>query len=39
MQLLRIRVLTRTRPERKLLEGLIRPVSALLDNPLHSSQS
>jgi TetR/AcrR family transcriptional regulator, transcriptional repressor for nem operon len=35
--LLGIRVLARTRPERKLLEGLIRPVFALLDNPLHSS--
>ena len=31
--LLGIRVLARTRPERKLLEGLIRPVFALLDRP------
>lgn len=30
--LLGIRVLARTRPERALLEGLVRPVSALLDN-------
>jgi TetR/AcrR family transcriptional regulator, transcriptional repressor for nem operon len=30
--LLGIRVLARTRPERKLLEGLVRPVFALLDN-------
>jgi TetR/AcrR family transcriptional repressor of nem operon len=30
--LLGIRVLARTRPERRLLEGLIRPVFALLDN-------
>jgi TetR/AcrR family transcriptional repressor of nem operon len=30
--LLGIRVLARVRPERKLLEGLIRPVFALLDN-------
>ena len=35
--LLGIRVLARTRPERKLLEGLMKPVFALLDNPLHSS--
>ena len=31
--LLGIRVLAGTRPERKLLEGLIRPAFALLDNP------
>ena len=37
--LLGIQVLARTRPERKLLEGLIRPVFALLDSPLHSSRS
>jgi TetR/AcrR family transcriptional regulator, transcriptional repressor for nem operon len=35
--LLGIRVLARTRSERKLLEGLIRPVFALLNNPLHLS--
>ena len=31
--LLGIRVLARARPDRKLLEGLVRPVFALLDNP------
>jgi len=30
--LLAIRVLARTRPERELMEGLVRPVFALLDN-------
>src|SRR5260370_6104180 len=30
--LLGIRVLARVRPDRKLLEGLVRPVFALLDN-------
>jgi TetR/AcrR family transcriptional repressor of nem operon len=30
--LLAIRVLARTRPERELMEGLIRPVFALLDH-------
>ena len=33
--LLGIRVLARARPERALLEGIIRPVAALLDPPLH----
>jgi TetR/AcrR family transcriptional regulator, transcriptional repressor for nem operon len=38
--LLGIRVLARTRPERALLEGLIRPVFALLDNrPLKTELS
>jgi TetR/AcrR family transcriptional repressor of nem operon len=32
--LLGIRVLARTRPERALLEGLVRPIFALLDNSL-----
>ena len=32
--LLGIRVLARARPDRKLLEGLVRPVFALLDNPV-----
>ncbi|MCS3471257.1 TetR/AcrR family transcriptional repressor of nem operon [Pseudomonas sp. JUb42] len=33
--LLGIRVLARARPERALLEGIVRPVAALLDPPLH----
>jgi TetR/AcrR family transcriptional repressor of nem operon len=32
--LLGIRVLARARPDRKLLEGLVRPVFAMLDNPV-----
>jgi TetR/AcrR family transcriptional regulator, transcriptional repressor for nem operon len=37
--LLGIRVLARVRPERKLLEGLMRPVFALLDNHLATDDS
>jgi TetR/AcrR family transcriptional repressor of nem operon len=33
--LLGIRVLARARPERALLEGIVRPVAALLDPPFH----
>jgi TetR/AcrR family transcriptional regulator, transcriptional repressor for nem operon len=37
--LLGIRVLARTRPERELLEGLIRPVFAMLDNKAVSKEA
>jgi len=37
--LLGIRVLARTRPERELLEGLVRPVFAMLDNKAVSKEA